>query len=132
MYHPNPINPLSLGGLGGSLVWVNLLSILVESDSWGWLSVATAFTGTDTAKQSSVSVVLEIVELTCKFNQGSSQVVAYRTILPWMAQETQYCNLRYILGTVYSVNTDASEISPAEVNVSICPTIRTFFSQIDP
>ena len=36
----------------------------------------------------------------------------YRTILPWMAQETQYCSLRYILGTVYSGNTDASEISP--------------------
>lgn len=38
--------------------------------------------------------------------------VTYRTILPWMAQETQYCSLRYILGTVYSGNTDASEISP--------------------
>jgi hypothetical protein len=46
------------------------------------------------------------------FDQGSSQCVTYRTILPWMAQETQYCNLRYILGTVYSGNTDASEISP--------------------
>ena len=30
-----------------------------------------------------------------------------------MAQETQYCSLRYILGTVYSANTEASEISPA-------------------
>jgi hypothetical protein len=29
-----------------------------------------------------------------------------------MAQETQYCSLRYILGTVYSGNTEASEISP--------------------
>jgi hypothetical protein len=28
-----------------------------------------------------------------------------------MAQETQYCSLRYILGTVYSANTEASEIS---------------------
>ena len=46
------------------------------------------------------------------FDQGSSQCVTYRTILPWIAQETQYCNLRYILGTVYSGNTDASEISP--------------------
>ena len=36
----------------------------------------------------------------------------YRTILPWMAQETQYCSLRYILGTVYSAKTEASEISP--------------------
>lgn len=49
-----------------------------------------------------------------KFDQGSSQCVTYRTILPWMAQETQYCSLRYILGTVYSGNTDASEISPRE------------------
>lgn len=37
----------------------------------------------------------------------------YRTILPWMAQETQYCSLRYILGTVYSAKTEASEMSPA-------------------
>lgn len=29
-----------------------------------------------------------------------------------MAQETQYCSLRYILGTVYSWKTEASEISP--------------------
>jgi hypothetical protein len=38
----------------------------------------------------------------------------YRTIFPWMAQETQYCSLRYILGTVYSGNTEASEISPVK------------------
>ncbi|CAL3971669.1 unnamed protein product [Diplocarpon coronariae] len=31
-----------------------------------------------------------------------------------MAHETQYCSLRYILGTVYSGNTDASEISPQD------------------
>jgi len=37
---------------------------------------------------------------------------AYRTILPWMAQDTQYCSLRYILGTAYSGKTEASEISP--------------------
>lgn len=30
-----------------------------------------------------------------------------------MAQETQYCSLRYILGTVYSAKTEASLISPA-------------------
>lgn len=29
-----------------------------------------------------------------------------------MAQDTQYCNLRYILGTAYSGKTEASEISP--------------------
>ncbi|KAB8293227.1 hypothetical protein EYC80_007564 [Monilinia laxa] len=34
-----------------------------------------------------------------------------------MAQETQYCNLRYILGTVYSEKTDASEISPERKSV---------------
>lgn len=62
-----------------------------------------------------------------RFDQGSSQPPAsprrqtrlsppcgqtYRTILPWIAQETQYCSLRYILGTVYSAKTEASEISP--------------------
>ena len=40
-------------------------------------------------------------------------VNAYRTILPWMAQETQYWSFRYILGTAQSVKTEASEISPA-------------------
>jgi hypothetical protein len=35
-----------------------------------------------------------------------------------MAQETQYCSLRYILGTVYSANTEASEISPGNHHVS--------------
>jgi hypothetical protein len=39
--------------------------------------------------------------------------VTNRTIFPWMAQETQYWSFRYILGTVYSGKTDASEISPA-------------------
>jgi len=29
-----------------------------------------------------------------------------------MAQETQYCSFRYILGTVYSAKTEASEMSP--------------------
>jgi hypothetical protein len=38
---------------------------------------------------------------------------SYRTILPWMAQETQYCSFRYIFGTEYSLKTEASEISPA-------------------
>ena len=42
--------------------------------------------------------------------------VAYRTILPWMAHETQYCSFRYIFGTAYSAKTDASEMSPG-----ICP-----------
>jgi hypothetical protein len=53
-----------------------------------------------------------VLERERMFDQGSSQCITYRTIFPWMAQETQYCSLRYILGTVYSGNTDASEISP--------------------
>lgn len=32
-----------------------------------------------------------------------------------MAQETQYCSFRYILGTVYSAKTEASEMSPADI-----------------
>jgi hypothetical protein len=43
------------------------------------------------------------------------QEEAYRTILPWMAQEMQYWSFRYILGTAYSAKTEASEISPARV-----------------
>jgi hypothetical protein len=49
-------------------------------------------------------------------NQGAVVTLpgrtTYRTILPWMAQETQYCSFRYILGTVYSEKTEASEMSP--------------------
>lgn len=42
-----------------------------------------------------------------------------------MAQETQYCSLRYILGTVYSANTEASEISPAKCPwLAKCPVAR--------
>lgn len=37
-----------------------------------------------------------------------------------MAQETQYCSFRYILGTVYSAKTEASEISPGTGRVSGC------------
>ena len=36
----------------------------------------------------------------------------YRTILPWMAQDTQYWSFKYIFGTAYSAKTEASEISP--------------------
>lgn len=38
----------------------------------------------------------------------------YRTILPWMAQETQYWSFKYIFGTVYSGKTEASDISPVD------------------
>jgi hypothetical protein len=40
-----------------------------------------------------------------------------------MAQETQYWSFRYILGTEYSLKTEASEISPAVFQVS---TIHPF------
>jgi len=44
-----------------------------------------------------------------------------------MAQETQYCSFRYILGTVYSAKTEASEISPTENSHHqyFCPHIST-------
>lgn len=46
---------------------------------------------------------------------GAVAIWTYRTIFPWMAQETQYWSFRYILGTVYSGKTEASEISPARI-----------------
>ena len=36
-----------------------------------------------------------------------------------MAQETQYCSFRYIFGTVYSLKTEASEMSPRSVSASV-------------
>ena len=50
----------------------------------------------------------------CGHPSPEGDLSTYRTILPWMAQETQYCSLRYILGTVYSEKTEASEISPVD------------------
>lgn len=56
------------------------------------------------------------------------EINAYRTIFPWIAQETQYWSFRYILGTAYLVKTEASEISPiiqsgyiSTLNCKMCP-----------
>jgi len=46
-----------------------------------------------------------------------------------MAQETQYCNLRYILGTVYSGNTEASEISPADGQYGLFGSVLGLFGR---
>jgi hypothetical protein len=35
---------------------------------------------------------------------------AYRTIFPWMAQETQYWSFKYILGTAYSAKADGESL----------------------
>ena len=43
--------PLCLSSLSSGLVWVDLLSVLVESNSWWWRTVAATFTGTDTVER---------------------------------------------------------------------------------
>ena len=46
-----PNDPLCLSSLGSSLVGVDLLSILIVSDSWRGCSVAATFTGTDPVRE---------------------------------------------------------------------------------
>jgi hypothetical protein len=98
---------LSLGAsdLAG-LKRVDLLAVLVEAHARRGSAVTAALAGTDTWWCVSGS--------SCEGREVLAQEVAktYRTILPWMAQETQYWSLRYILGTEYSAKTEASEMSP--------------------
>lgn len=44
-------NPLCLSCLGSSLVWVDLLAILVVADAGWWETVSAAFAGTDTMRE---------------------------------------------------------------------------------
>lgn len=97
--HPSWMVNSSLGRLR-RLLRVDLLSIFVKPDSWRWGAVSTTFSRTNT----------NIDRYGFRYGKGEGR--PNRTILPWMAQETQYCSFRYILGTAYSGNTDASEMSP--------------------
>jgi hypothetical protein len=88
---------------------VDLLAVLVEAHAGRGSAVTATLAGTDTLWCVSKSLCecawqREVIALCV--------VKTYRTILPWIAQETQYWSLRYILGTEYSAKTEASEMSP--------------------
>ena len=76
----NPPSASSLRDLRSrSLLRVDLLPVLVEPYSWGRSPVFSTLSRTDTVKPTvSVYVVVSTFQLT------------YRTILPWIAQDTQY------------------------------------------
>lgn len=90
------------------LLGVYLLPVLIESNSRRRGAVPTTFTRPNTIH--TWLIRLSILFFACCSSKRERE--AYRTILPWMAQDTQYCSLRYILGTAYSGKTEASEISP--------------------
>jgi hypothetical protein len=100
---------IRLGGGASDLAGlkrVDLLAVLVEAHARRGSAVAAALAGTDT--------LWCVSNCRCAWREVLARAVAktYRTILPWMAQETQYWSLRYILGTEYSAKTEASEMSP--------------------
>lgn len=109
------------GGLAG-LKGVDLLAILIETHAGRGSAVTAALAGADTWW-----CVSECV-LRAASGARAVSLRTYRTILPWMAQETQYWSLRYILGTEYSAKTEASEMSPVRVDrQSIVPFMSTPF-----
>lgn len=133
------VQPSRLGLRGGGH---DLLAVLVEPDAGRGSAVAATGGGAHTGRLSAFGCSnipaagaaerRECVSSTAKallkrIRLGEVAVVTlpgkttYRTILPWMAQETQYCSFRYILGTVYSAKTEASEMSPVQL-LAGCPS----------
>jgi hypothetical protein len=64
---PVPNNPLCLSGLCGSLVRVDLLSILVVADTGRWCSVSAALAGTDTMRRVSTQILVRLTDVRPRF-----------------------------------------------------------------